>query len=137
MLAAVTDKLFRRRHYWRDVSFDEIAKLYISRILTVFAVNVVNLFASIYLYKLGYSIVFIGLFYAGIYALKAVVAPLAAKFIARFGTKYAVLLASLMRIPSLVAFAFVEQFGLPAIIIFGVFHKILIFIGIFYNNFWF
>ena len=124
MLAAVTDKLFRRRHYWRDVSFDQIARLYISRVLTIFALNVVNLFASIYLYKLGYSIVFIGLFYGGIYALKAIAAPLAAKFVARFGAKYAILLASLMRIPSLVAFAFVEQFGLSAIIIFGVFQQL-------------
>ena len=47
--------VFRRRHYWRSVSFDEIAELYTSRLITMFAINIVNLFAAVYLYKLGYD----------------------------------------------------------------------------------
>ena len=55
--------VLRGRHYWRGVSFDEIAELYTSRLLTVFAINIVNLFAAVYLYRLGYSLAFIALFY--------------------------------------------------------------------------
>ena len=53
MLRNIFSRIFRARHYWRNVSFDEMAELYISRLITVFAINVVNLFAAVYLYKLG------------------------------------------------------------------------------------
>lgn len=124
MMQKIINRLFRMRHYWRRVPFDEIAELYTSRLVTVFAVNIVNLFAAVYLYKMGYSVQFIALFYAVLYGLKIPFSIVVAKVVAYWGPKHGVLFASLLRIPSLAAFAFVEQFGLPAIIIFGVFQQI-------------
>ena len=117
-------RLFRGRHYWRQVSFDEIADLYASRLMTVFAINIVNLFAAIYLYQLGYSFVVIGLCYALWYGLRLPFAPLAMKYVAYFGPKHGVLAANIMRIPSLVAFALVPEYGFWAIMVFGILQQL-------------
>jgi MFS family permease len=119
--------MFGRRHYWRSVSFDEIAELYTSRLLTVFAINIVNLFAAVYLYKLGYSLSFIALFYGVFYVVRIPFAVVMAKFVAFFGPKHGVLLSSLLRILSLVAFAFVPfagEYTLLAIAGFGFFQQL-------------
>ena len=47
MIGRIISRLLRRRHYWRSVSFDQIAELYTSRLITVFAANIVNLFAAV------------------------------------------------------------------------------------------
>ncbi len=119
--------VFRRRHYWRSVSFDEIAELYTSRLITMFAINIVNLFAAVYLYKLGYDLSFIALFYGAFYVLRIPFAVVAAKFIAYFGPKHGILMANLLRIPSLAAFALVPIAGdhaLWAIAAFGLFQQL-------------
>lgn len=116
--------IFRRRHYWRIVSFDEIAELYTSRLLTTFAINIVNLFAAIYLYKLGYSLMFITVFYGIIYSIKVPFSYVAAKYVAYFGPKHGIFLAGLIRVPSLIAFMFVPTYGLPAVIVFGVLQQL-------------
>ncbi len=123
MFQRIIHRLFRRRHYWRTVSFDEIAELYASRLMTTFAINIVNLFAAVYLYELGYSIVFIALFYAGWYLFKIPFSVLAARYTAYYGPKHAILLANILRIPSLVAFAFASDQGLIAVLIFGMFQQ--------------
>ncbi len=119
--------VLRGRHYWRGVSFDEIAELYTSRLLTVFAINIVNLFAAVYLYKLGYSLAFIALFYGTFYVLRIPFALIMAKFVAYYGPKHGVLFASLLRILSLAAFAFVPvagEYALLAIAAFGFFQQL-------------
>jgi MFS family permease len=120
MFRTLIQRIFRRRHYWRIVSFDEIAELYTSRLLTTFAINIVNLFAAVYLYKLGYSVMFITLFYGILYLFKVPFSYIAARYAAYFGPKHGIFLAALLRIPSLIAFMFAPSYGLPAIIIFGV-----------------
>lgn len=119
--------VLRGRHYWRGVSFDEIAELYTSRLLTVFAINIVNLFAAVYMYKLGYSLAFIALFYGTFYVLRIPFALIMAKFVAYYGPKHGVLFASLLRILSLAAFAFVPvagEYALLAIAAFGFFQQL-------------
>lgn len=119
--------VLRRRHYWRSASFDEIAELYTSRLITVFAINIINLFAAVYLYKLGYSLSFIALFYGVFYLLRIPFAFFMARFTAYFGPKHGILLANLLRIPSLVAFGLVPFMGgdaLWAIAAFGFFQQL-------------
>lgn len=127
MFKKIIGLVFRRRHYWRSASFDEIAELYTSRLLTVFAINIVNLFAAVYLYRLGYSLSFIALFYCVFYLLRIPFAFFVAKFVAYFGPKHGTLLANLLRIPSLVSFALVPFVGdqaLLAIAVFGFFQQL-------------
>jgi len=120
MLNRIITLVLRRRHYWRSISFDDIAELYVSRLITVFAINIINLFAAVYLYKLGYPILFIAIFYGSLYLLKVPFAVIAAKYAAYFGPKHGILAANILRIPSMIAFAFVPEYGLVPIIIFGV-----------------
>lgn len=120
MLDRIISRIFRGRHYWRTVSFDEVAELYASRLITVFAINTINLFAAVYLYKLGYSLVFIALFYALFYAVRTPFSLVAAKYVAYFGPKHGILLANILRIPSLIAFAFVGN-GSDSLIYIGLF----------------
>lgn len=120
MLQRIVSFIFRRRHYWRYVSFDEIAELYVSRLIMVFALNIVGLFMALYLYKLGYSVLFIVLLYAVMYAFKVLFAFVAAKYIAYFGPKHGVLMANILRVPSMIAMFLVPQYGLPAVVIFSV-----------------
>lgn len=120
-------QLFARRHYWRQVSFDEVAELYASRLIAVFAANIVNMFAAVYLYNLGYSIEFIALLYACLYLGRACVAPLVAKYVAYVGPKHGSLTANILRIPSLAAFACVSLVGhyaFWAVLAFGILQQI-------------
>lgn len=119
-------RIFSGRHYWRLASFDEVAELYASRLITVFAVNIVNMFAAVYLYKLGYSIVFIALLYAVLYAARVPFSILVAKYAAYFGPKHGILMGNLLRIPSLIAFALVPiagPYAFWAVVAFGVFQQ--------------
>lgn len=120
MLQRIIGLIFWRRHYWRHVSFDEVAELYVSRLVMVFAINIVGLFMSLYLYELGYSVLFIVFLYAAVYLLKVPFAFVAAKYIAYFGPKHGVLMANILRVPSMVAMFLVPVYGLPAVIIFSV-----------------
>lgn len=124
MLSKIISFIFRRRHYWREASFDEVAELYVSRLMTVFAVNIVSLFMAVYLYKLGYSIVFIALFYTAMYASKILLTPFFAHYVAYFGPKHGVLVANLMRLPSLIAMLLVPTYGIMALVVFGLFQGI-------------
>ena len=119
MLYEFISRIFRPRHYWRTVSFDAISELYASQLMTVFALNIINLFAAVYLFQLGYSIVFISLVYAGSHLLGMLVALLAAKYAAYFGARQGTLAANIMRIPALVAFAMVPEWGVSAVIAFA------------------
>lgn len=124
MLRRIIHRLLYRRHPWRTVSFDEIAQLYVSRLMTVFAINIINLFAAIYLFNLGYDLVFIAFFYAALYFMKVVISPLAGRYVAYYGPKRAIFAANLIRIPSLLFFLGVEQYGIWMVIAFGVVQQI-------------
>lgn len=124
MLQRILYRLLHRRHHWRRVSFDEVAQLYVSRLMTVFAINIINLFAAIYLYKLGYSLVFIALFYGALYMMKVLLSPLAGRYVAWWGPKHGIFAANMLRIPSLLFFLGVEQYGIVMVIAFGVFQQV-------------
>lgn len=55
MLKQLIYRLFERRHYWREMSFSEMAELYTSRVLRTLAVSMVSIFIAIYLYQNGYG----------------------------------------------------------------------------------
>lgn len=111
-----------RRHYWRTVAFDQIGELYTSRLLMIFASNIINLFAAVYLYKLGYSLVSIGLLYGSWIALRIPFSVVSAKYVAYFGPKHSMFVSSLIRIFSLISFAlvpFVGEYAFWAVVVFG------------------
>ena len=120
MLTRIITLVFKRRHYWRSISFDDVAELYVSRLIMVFAVNIIGIFAALYLYKLGYSLLFITLLFAGMYLIRIPLSLPIAKYAAYFGPKHGILTANILRIPSLIAFLLVPEYGAPAIFVFGI-----------------
>jgi MFS family permease len=124
MIQTLIYRLLKRRHFWRYASFDEIAELYASRVMRLLAQYMIAIFVALYLYKHGYSLVFIAFYYAASFAFRMICTYYAARFVARFGPKHGILAANLTYIPALVAFTFVNHFGVPALALFGFFQSI-------------
>ena len=103
--------LMLRRHFWRYATFSEVAELYVSRMLRMAALYMAASFMSIYLYQLGYSMVFIAFFWATFFLFKTLTALPVARFVAWAGPKHAILLSNLLYIPAMVAFALLPQYG--------------------------
>ncbi|HEY1085783.1 MAG TPA: MFS transporter [Candidatus Saccharimonadales bacterium] len=120
MIRQVIYRILKRRHFWRYASFDEVAELYVSRMLTTFALRFVMVFASVYLYKLEYGIVTIAMFWAYYYGLKAIFAWPSAKIAARFGPKHGLLVANILFVPAMLLLFSVDKFGLPVLLLWGV-----------------
>lgn len=108
--------ILQRRHFWRHVSFGEVAELYMSRTLRLTAIYLGSGFASVFLYKEGYSLIFIMGMWAAYYAMGAVLSPLLGYFAARFSAKYGILFSNILYIPAMVALGFVPEYGLPMVI---------------------
>ncbi len=113
-------KLLEKRHFWRYVSFSEVAELYTSRTLRIIGLNIASGFASVYLYQTGYSLKVIMLFWICYYISNAVMNYVSAYIIAYFGPKHGTLFSNLIYIPAMVALGLVPNYGLSAIIIWGV-----------------
>lgn len=117
MIQRLIRTLLQRRHFWRYATFSEIAELYSSRLLRIMALYIVASFMSIFLYQIGYSVFFIVSFWAIFFILKALLALPAAAVTAWIGPKHAILLSNILYIPSMIAFALVPQFGIPALVV--------------------
>lgn len=119
MIQQFIHRLLLRRHFWRHATFSEVAELYASRTLRMMAVNIASVLMSVYLYQTGYSLVFIAGYWSIYYFLKIFMSFPAAKYIAHFGPKHAILLSNLLYIPAMIVFSFIPSWGIPAIIITG------------------
>lgn len=120
MLRSILTRIFARRHFWRYATFSEVAELYAAKTMRVIALNLGAGFASVYLYKTGYSIEFILCFWALFYIMKAFISIPAGIFAAKIGSKKGILTANILYIPAMIALGFVPEAGIPALIIAGV-----------------
>ena len=111
----------KKRHFWRYATFSEIAELYVSKTLRTVAINVAAGFTSIYLYKIGYSLTFILVFWTGYYLIKIPLFFAFSHFVARKGPKHCTLVSNLLYIPAMIAISFVTKNGLNSVIIWGLF----------------
>ena len=119
MIENLIHRLLLRRHFWRHATFSEVAELYASRMLRMMAINLSAAFISVFLYQNHYSIQFIAGYWAIYYFAKIFLAYPSAWYAARFGPKHGILLSNLLYIPSMVAFTFVPEWGVKAMIITG------------------
>ncbi len=83
----------------------------------MFALRFVMVFASVYLYKLEYSLVFIALFWAAFYLLKIVFVAPAALIAARIGPKHGLFIANVILGVSLMFLYFSADVGIAAIVV--------------------
>ncbi len=120
MLRSFFYRILQHRHFWRDATFSEVADLYASRTLREAAIYIGAGFTSVYLYEIGYSLVFIMSFWAIIYFAKALITPLAGLLVARFGTARSTLVSNLLYIPAMLAIGSISELGFSAIVIFAI-----------------
>lgn len=85
------------------------------------ALNIAASFMSIFLYQIGYSVMFIVGFWAVFFALKALCSIPAARLVMWVGPKHAMLAGNLLYIPAMIALALVPQYGLWALAVVLVF----------------
>jgi len=109
MLNSLIHRLLKRRHFWRHASFSEVAELYASRLMRVFALRLVSTFTAVFLYQEGYSLLFIGLFFTAFYALKVPFSIPAARVIAAYGPKHATLYSNIVSAGAMFALPFASN----------------------------
>lgn len=122
MLYRIIHRILLRRHFWRYATFSEVAELYVSRMFRMFALKFVAVFTSVYLFELGYGLVFIGLFWAAFYFLKALFAWPSAKIAARFGPKHGILYSNVISAVAMIFLPFVPEYGLAVLGVWCVLH---------------
>ena len=118
MLQTVIHRILLRRHFWRYATFSEIAELYASRTMRIFALRMVSVFTSIYLYQAGYSLFFLACFWAGFYLIKVLFSLPAAKIAARYGPKHGTLVSNIVSALAMTLLPFVagSEYGIYPLI---------------------
>ncbi len=86
-------------------------ELFVSNIIINLALAMVQLFEPIYLYKLGYPIYQIALFYLVIYVLYFFALPLGAKFANKYGYENGMFLGSVLYIPFYLSLFLITKFS--------------------------
>ncbi|HCH34154.1 MAG: hypothetical protein UY35_C0003G0017 [Candidatus Saccharibacteria bacterium GW2011_GWC2_48_9] len=109
-------RILVRRHFWRNATFGEIAELYTARMLRMTANAMIATFVAIYMFKNDYSLHFIAGYYVIYFLFKALMAYPGAQIVARVGPKHAMLIANVVSIPSLIAFSFLDEIGIWALL---------------------
>lgn len=110
-----------RTHFWRYIGFAELAELYASRMIRVMALQMVGGFAIVYMYQLGYSLLFIAIFWFFYFLLRAFMAPLVALIVARYGPKHGTLISNVCQIIAAFILVFVPDYGIWALVIYAPF----------------
>jgi hypothetical protein len=114
MIQQLIHRLLLRRHFWRYATFSEVAELYASTLLRKLAINIASAFMSVFLYQIGYSLLFIASFWMAYYLVKLLTVVPAAQYASKFGPKHGILLSNLLYIPAMAIFTFVPEWGIPA-----------------------
>ena len=105
------------RHFWRTASFSEIGQLHIARLVRTIAINLGAGLIAVYMYKIGYSLVYISLFWVAYFMLKVVIMLPLAQLIASIGPRKSIIISNFLYVPSMIAFMFVEQYAMPMLVI--------------------
>lgn len=116
MIQRFIHRFLKRRHFWRYASFAEVAELYASRLMTMFALKFVIAFASVYLYKLGFSVTLIALLWALYYGAKLIAVVPVSLILARIGPKHGVFMANVLFAAGLGLLLLAEEYGTPIVI---------------------
>jgi len=88
MIRKFLNRILAPRHPWRTVSFSELSEIYLASFLRTLAIGMIGIFVPIYLYKNGYSVTSIFMFYALFYGFGIVLDFLVSRVVALFGPKH-------------------------------------------------
>lgn len=119
MIQKIIHRLLLRRHFWRYASFSEVAEIYASRTMRIFALRMVAVFTSIYLLQQGFPVYFIAFFFAAFYGYKALFSWPSAYIVAAFGPKHATLFSNILAAGSMAILPLVPEYGIWAVAAWG------------------
>ena len=111
MFKKILKPFLKIRNYWQYISFDEMAVLYVSKNMRVFATKLTSTFSLIYIYKFTHSIWIVPICILIYYIAKFVGSIIALFYISKNGPKHGMLLANILFIPALVLMASMGIFG--------------------------
>ena len=94
-----------------------MGQLHVARLVRTIAINLGAGLIAVYMYKIGYSLVFISLFWVAYFMLKVVIMLPLAQLIASIGPRKSIIISNFLYVPSMIAFMFVEQYGIPMLVI--------------------
>lgn len=119
MLQSIISRLLKRRHFWRYATFSEVAELYASRTMRIFALRLVSVFTSVYLLQNGYSLVFIAFFWGLFYLLKVPFSWPSARIAAQYGPKHGTLISNIVSAVAMVLLAYIHvpHYGIYALFV--------------------
>lgn len=113
MIKKIIYRLLERRHYWRYIDFSEMAELYTSMLLRTLGLSLIGIFIPIYLYKNGYQIDEIILFFVVMFAVRLIYSVPVGWLVGKIGPKHVMLLSTLMQIASLLQLLTLVEYGWP------------------------
>lgn len=94
-----TIRLFvARNHFWRHAGFNELSELYASMVIRSLAISMFGIFVPIYLYKLGYDLRQIFLFFVIFFSFRVIADIASGYIVARVGPKHGMALSTLAQI---------------------------------------
>lgn len=94
-----------------------MGQLHVARLVRTIAINLGAGLIAVYMYKIGYSLVFISLFWVAYFMLKVVIMLPLAQLIASIGPRKSIIISNFLYVPSMIAFMFVEQYAMPMLVI--------------------
>jgi len=114
MLQKTIHRLLRRRHFWREVGFDELSEIYVSIMLRSLAISLSGLFIPLYMLKLDHTVTEIAFLAACYFLSRAFWGDISAAYaVARFGPKHTLIVGNLLLIVSTAMFLTLPQVGWP------------------------
>lgn len=117
MLQKIIYRLFYKRHYWRDIGFDELSEIYASMFLRSLALSIIAIFVPIYLYKIGFSLSSIFFMYFVWFIARVFFAYLIAKMVNAIGPKHTIAFATVMHIIFLTMLMTIQDLHWPLFLV--------------------
>ena len=101
MLRKLIYRLFRYRHFWRDVGFDELSEIYVSMMFRSLSISMTGIFVPLYMLKLHYAVIDIAFSQVAYFAARAFIFDyLAGVMISKYGPKHTMIFGYLLLIVS-------------------------------------
>lgn len=113
MIQKVISRILRRKHFWREVGFDELSQLYVSNMLRSFSLSLMVVFIPFYLYQQGYSIPAVFAFFGCWFVARMVGDIAAAHTVARFGPKHSMLVSCFLQIANAALLLLLPSYPVP------------------------
>lgn len=117
MIKKLVNRLFERRHFWRDIGFDELSELYVAAMFRGLSISLTGIFAPVYLYRQGVSITGILLLMAVFFTARIGMDIVAGRIVARIGPKHTFLIGFGINIVSSVLFLTLQNIHWPLIML--------------------